>query len=258
MDLEIKNKLFIVAGATSGLGKGVAVNLLHEGAKIIAIARKQPGLEALAREFPGQVETVSGDITLSETIHSVIAKVGDRYLSGVLVNSGGPPAKSFLETTIDDWDDAYQKLLRWKVEFTHQLLTIFRKQRYGRILYIESAAVKQPVKNLVLSNSVRMAVVGFVKTLSQEISREGITLNVLAPGFHKTEAAERLFVKKSETEGISLEEARKSYESEISVGRMGDTNEFGMLGAWLLSSYSGYITGQTISVDGGNIKGMMG
>jgi len=100
--------------------------------------------------------------------------------------------------------------------------------------------------------------VGFVKTLSNEIANEGITLNIMAPGFHDTPAAQRLFVKRADVENITVEEAKKKYEKEIKVGRTGDTLDFGMLAAWILSPHSGYITGQTISVDGGVIKATMG
>ena len=258
MDLTLKDKLFVVTGATSGLGNGVAVNLLNEGASIIAVARNNDRLNAFMKKYSGQVEAIPGDITKPDTLKTVFEYVGDRYLSGLLVNSAGPPAKSFLETSLEDWDSAYETLLRWKIEITQQALNIFRRQQYGRVVYIESSAVKQPVRDLVLSNSIRMAVVGFVKTLSQEIAGEGITLNVLAPGFHETAAAERLFLKRSEKEGITIEQAKKQFESEISVGKMGDTKEFGMIAAWLLSPHSGYITGQTISVDGGMIKATMG
>lgn len=258
MDLNINNKLFIVCGASSGLGKGVATSLLAEQAKVIAIARDHVKLDKLAEEFPGLVEVVTGDITSRETMIAVMDKLGNRHLDGVCINAGGPPAKSFLETELEDWDQAYRIILKWKVEFTKLLLPLFRKQEYGRFLYIESESVKQPIENLVLSNSLRLSVIGFVKTLSQEIAHEGITLNVLAPGFHDTPAAQRLFVKRSEVENISLEQAREKYEKQIKVGRMGDTREFGMLAAWLLSPHSGYITGQTITVDGGAVKGTMG
>lgn len=258
MDLKIKDKLFVVCGATSGLGKGVALGLINDGANIIAVARDPKKLQQLSKDFPGQVESVSGDVTKESIQQKILDKINGRYLNGVLVNAGGPPAKSFLETEMEDWDNAYQTMLKWKVNFTKMLLPVFRAQRYGRFVYIESESVKQPIENLVLSTSLRLAVVGFVKTLSQEIASEGITLNILAPGFHDTPAAQRLFVKRSEVENISLEAAKAKYESQIKVGYMGDTKKFGMLAAWLLSEHSGYITGQTISVDGGAIKGIMG
>ena len=258
MELNIKNKLFIVTGATSGLGRGVATALLNEGAKIISVARTEEKLQLLNKEYPGQVEILSSDVTQKDTIGKIIDQINGRYLSGILMNAGGPPAKSFLETEMDDWDTAYANVMRWKVDLTKSLLPVFRSQKYGRFVYIESESVKQPIENLVLSNSFRLAVVGFVKTLSQEIASEGITLNILAPGFHDTPAAQRLFVKRSGLENISIQEAKNKYQSQIKVGRMGDTNEFGMLAAWLLSPHSGYITGQTISMDGGAIKGTMG
>jgi len=258
MDLGIKDKLYIVTGATSGLGNGCARALLNDGANIIAVARDSEKLDNFHKEYPNQITVLCGDISKSSIIQQLVNIVGDKYLDGILVNAGGPPAKSFLETDLSDWDTAYDTILRWKVEITKAFLPKFDAQQYGRFVYIESKSVKQPIENLVLSNSLRLAVVGFVKTLSQEIANKGITLNVMAPGFHDTAAAHRLYVKRSEVEGISIDEAKAKYESEIKVSRMGDVLEFGTLGAWLLSPLSGYITGQTISVDGGAVKGTMG
>jgi 3-oxoacyl-[acyl-carrier protein] reductase len=258
MDLNIKGRLFLVTGASSGLGKGVAMNLLKEEARIIAVGRNSEKLEVLSADFPGQVEIITGDIFNSETIHLISQTINGRNLSGMLVNAGGPPAGSFIETDLQEWDRAYLTVLRWKIEITKSLLPVFRDQKYGRVVFIESVSVKQPVANLVLSNSMRMAVVGFVKTLSQELAAEGITFNIAAPGFHETPAAERLFIKRGQVENITVAEAKKKYESEISVGRMGNTDEFGMLCTWLLSPHSGYITGQTISIDGGMVKGSLG
>ncbi|MEN0046147.1 MAG: SDR family oxidoreductase [Bacteroidota bacterium] len=215
-------------------------------------------MAALESEHSGQVEGIVGDITTSETITKIIAQVGDRQLSGALINAGGPPAKSFLETDLEDWDAAYRNVMRWKVELTKALLPKMIAQNYGRLLYIESVSVKQPIENLVLSNSFRLGVVGFVKTLSQEIASKGITLNILAPGYHDTPAMQRLFAKKSENEGISVEEAQRAFESLIAVKRMGNAEDFASLATWLLSPVSAYITGQTISVDGGAILGTMG
>ena len=128
----------------------------------------------------------------------------------------------------------------------------------GQRLFIESASVKQPMENLVLSTSMRLAVVGYIKTLSNEIARDGITMNVLAPGFHETAAMERLFKKKTEQSGITKDEAMQQYIKQTTVGLLGRPEDFASLAAWFLSPHSRYVTGQTVSVDGGMIKGLMG
>lgn len=258
MNLQLNNKLFVVCGATAGFGGAIASALLGEGAKVLAVARTAGKLQELHLRFPDQVETLQADITLPETSASVLKTIGKRQIDGLVVNAGGPPAKAFLETNIDDWDTGYKTLVRWKVDLIHTLLPNFRKQQYGRIIFVESVSVKQPVENLVLSNALRMAVVGFVKTLSQEIGKEGITLNVMAPGFHDTDAVKRVIKKKSEVSGIAYEEVQRRLEEKIPVGRMGRPDEFASLALWLLSPLSGYVTGQTISVDGGVMLGSFG
>ncbi|MEM7101726.1 MAG: SDR family oxidoreductase [Bacteroidota bacterium] len=258
MNLNIARKLFIVGGATSGFGLAVTKALIAEGAKVIAVARGEFRLKALVEEYPQQIEPFVGDLTELPIIHKLAEQVGSRPLDGMLVNAGGPPAMSFLETLLDDWDNAYEKVLRWKVQITKTFLPKFLDQEYGRILYIESVSVKQPIENLVLSNSLRLAVVGFVKTLSQEIADSGITLNILAPGYHATPAMDRLFAKKSASQGISEAEAKTEFENLIGVGFMGKPEDFASLAVWLLSPVSRYLTGQTISVDGGVVLGTMG
>lgn len=258
MNLELKNKLFVVTGATSGLGGQIAKMLMDEGAIVIANARGQDRLIELKNTYSDLVEILPGDITSDAVLSQIKRMIGHRYLSGILINSGGPPAMSFLTTELSHWDAAYESILRWKVKITKELLPIFMEQNYGRILYIESASVKQPIENLVLSNSLRLAVVGFVKTLSQEIARSGVTLNILAPGYHATPAMERLFTHRSMLLGITPEEAKSEFEKETQVGFLGRPQDFASLAVWLLSPLSGYVTGQTISVDGGLIKGTMG
>ena len=258
MDIDIREKLFIVGGATSGLGGAVSQALLAEGANIVAVARSRENLEELKRSAPRQVEILAGDLSDLKVVESVFAMVGSRQLHGMLVNAGGPPAKTFLETTLDDWDSAYKNLLRWKVAMTKSAVSKMSSLEYGRIVFIESSSVKQPLENLVLSNSLRLAVVGFVKTLSQEIARSGITLNVLAPGSHDTGAIERVYKKKAEQTGVSLEEARRQGLLQIPVGALGQAEDFAALATWLLSPASRYVTGQTISIDGGAVKGIFG
>ena len=257
MDLNLKGALFVVTGSTSGFGKAIAEQLINEGAHVIINARGEEKLEALHQKYPDKTTILAGDITTDAVISDLIRKVHGKKLHGIVINAGGPPAKSFINTEITDWDNAYEKLLRWKVKLTQELLEKFQEQEYGRILFIESAAVKQPIENLILSNSLRMAVVGFAKTLSQEVAHQGITCNILAPGYHATPAMERLFANKSLLLGISSEDAKKEFEKETKVGHLGDTEDFGSLAVWLLSPHSRFITGQTISIDGGLVRGSM-
>jgi 3-oxoacyl-[acyl-carrier protein] reductase len=258
MDLEIKDNLFCVTGATSGFGKAIAEQLIQEGANVIINARTRDRLDEMKSLYGNQIEILEGNITTDAVIANLFRIVGERKLAGLVVNAGGPPAMSFMETDLTDWDEAYRHILRWKVKIIQEGLDKMIPQHYGRIVFIESASVKQPIENLVLSNSFRLGVVGFVKTLSQEIADKGITLNVLAPGYHNTTAMERLFVKKSMLLGISSEEAKAIFENETKVGKLGDAKDLASLASWLLSPRSRYVTGQTISIDGGLIKGTMG
>ncbi|MBS3808287.1 MAG: SDR family oxidoreductase [Bacteroidales bacterium] len=251
-------KIFVVCGATSGFGRGVADNLLQSGNKILAVARDEQKLKALQQDYPGQVEYISGDLTNASVHQRILDHLEGRFFSGIFLNAGGPPAKSIEETEMGDWDQAYQSLLRWKVELTKRLIPIMIEQGYGRVLFLESSSVKQPIEHLVLSTSLRLAVVGYAKTLSEELAHHGITVNILAPGYHDTRALSRLYEKKSRDLNISMEEAKKSMENQTKVGFIGKPGHLGGLAAWLLSEEADYITGQTISVDGGVIKGVFG
>jgi 3-oxoacyl-[acyl-carrier protein] reductase len=254
MNLNIEGKLFVVCGASSGFGQAISKQLIEEGANLIAIARNEEKLKEFADVYGKQVEILVGDITQSKTISQLKKITESKNLSGILVNASGPPAKSFKETSLEDWDEAYRQLVRWKVEITQAYLPIFLKQAYGRFLYIESSAVKQPLENLVLSTSLRLSVIGFVKTLSQEIPDKGITFNAMAPGYHYTAAVERLINKKSEVEKITKKEARLLIEKSIPMKRTGDVDHFASLAVWLLSPLSDYVTGQIFTVDGGVVK----
>lgn len=258
MDLQLNNQLFIICGAGSGFGKAVAECLVDEGARILAIARTKEALLKLQAKNPDSIEILPGDLFNPDFPGQLMKILNGRIPHGVLVNAGGPPAKSFLETKIDDWDNAYRHLLRWKVDLVQKLLPGLMENNYGRIVMVESVSVKQPVENLVLSNALRMAVVGMAKTLANEVGHKGITVNIMAPGYHDTPAMNRLFAKKAEVSGVSVEEARRMFEKELMTGRMGDADDFAVLAAWLLSPLSRYITGQTFSVDGGRVQFVFG
>ena len=255
--MQLKNQLFIVCGGSSGFGKAIAEALLNEGARVIAVARGAEKLHALQQQFPS-LEILSADITDPSSIDQLKDKLAGRQLHGLLVNAGGPPAKQTLETTLEDWDNAYKNLLRWKVAITQAFVPLMMEKKYGRVLFIESSSVKQPLENLVLSNSLRVAVVNMVKTLSQEIAGSGVTLNIIAPGSHDTAAINRIYQKKSDQTGIPVEQVREAAIKAIPVGALGTAEDFASLATWLLSPHSRYITGQTFSVDGGMVKGIFG
>lgn len=258
MDLKLSNQRFLICGASSGFGRAVAERLLTEGANVFVVARRKEKLDELKSAYPEQVTTIIGDLTNNSVLDKIESIIKDNQLHGVLINAGGPPALSAMETSLEQWDEAYQSVLRWKVALTKRLVPYFSTHSYGRILFVESHSIKQPIPSLVLSNALRAAVVGFAKTLSHEVAKKGITVNILAPGSHQTPAIDRVIKKRAENSGQSFQEVKAAMEKSIPVGRMGTGEEFASLAAWLFSPHSGYVTGQTISHDGGNIKGLFG
>lgn len=258
MDLEISNQRFVVCGASSGFGQSIAEQLLQEGAEVIAVARRQEKLNELTEQYPDVCTAVVGDLTDDDTHNNIETAIGNDQLHGVVINAGGPPALTPLETAVPDWDEAYQNVMRWKIELVLRLVSYFTAKNYGRILFIESQSVKQPIPSLVLSSSFRAGVVGFAKSLSQEIADKGVTVNVLAPGSHDTPAIKRVIQKKVDNSDKSFEEVKEEMEAGIPVGRFGKGKEIASLAAWVLSPHAGYVTGQTISHDGGSIQGIFG
>lgn len=258
MDLNIRNKFFIVGGTGSGFGRAVSKALASEGAKVLAISRTERKLTELKSLFPENIEILAGDLSGSDVLEEVAYLASKQELTGVFFNAGGPPAGTFDEISMKQWDDAYQSVVRWKIELTKLLLPQLKQQQYGRLLFLESVSVKQPVENLVLSNSFRSAMAGFVKTLSQEIAQFNITANILAPGFHDTAAIQRLVTKKSEQTGLNESEIRNQFTKDVPVGAMGNPDDLASLAVWLLSPHSRYITGQTITHDGGLTRGLFG
>ncbi len=173
MNLEIKDKNFIVTGATSGIGREIASCLLQEGAKLIINARNAEKLKGFKAEYPDQIETLVGDIMTDVTLSNLMRLISGKVIDGIVINASGPPPKSFNATIIDDWDDAYEGLLRWKIKLTRAILPYFEKQAYGRFVFIESASVKQPIDNLILSNSLRLAVLVLLKAFQERSPIKG-------------------------------------------------------------------------------------
>ncbi len=258
MDLKITGKWFFVGGAGSGFGKAVAIQLAREGARILAVSRTEQKLQLLQSSFPEQIEILCGNLFDINLHPEIIKRLKNFELSGAFINAGGPPAGGFYEINQSQWEEAWKTVVSWKIALTKSLVPLMRRHNYGRLLFLESVSVKQAVPNLILSNALRPAVVGFAKTIANEVAADGITVNVLAPGYHTTTAMERLFAKKACRENISNEEAKQSFENEIPVGKIGKPEELASLAMWLLSPLSRYVTGQVIGHDGGMVKGFFG
>lgn len=258
MDLKLTDQRFVVCGASSGFGEAIARQLLIEGANVVLIARRGDLLRDKFDHFKDQTEIIEGSLIYSETLDKIEKSVKANETHGIVFNAGGPPTGTPLETNMDDWDSAWQLVMRWKIDLALRLAFYFKEKEYGRMVFVESQSVKQPLPSLVLSNSFRAGVVGFAKSLALEIAKSGVTVNVLAPGSHETPAIERVIEKNKASLNITFDEAKKKMEENIPVGRMGKAEEFASLATWLLSPHAGYVTGQTISHDGGIIKGIFG
>ncbi|GAB4280202.1 MAG: SDR family oxidoreductase [Marinilabiliales bacterium] len=258
MNINITDRTYLVCGATSGFGKAITMQLINENANVIAVARNKDKLKSLKKDNNKIIDIIDLDLTDSNSVSILLSKIENKKIDGAVINAGGPPAKPFKETTLDDWDKAYYQILRWKVDLSVKLAERMLVNKFGRLLFIESISVKFPIENLMLSTSLRMAVVGFVKFLSNEYSKYNITANVLAPGFHLTQAIERVIQSKADKENINYDEALKSFITDIPTGKIGKPENFASLATWLLSPLSDYITGQTISIDGGYNKYIFG
>ncbi len=258
MDLQLNKQTFCVGGATSGLGRAVAIRLLAEGAKVIGVARGQQKLEAMAEEMGEHFAPYAADLTDGTAVKMLGEHLAKEEITGCVFNAGGPPTGRITELEMKDWDQAYASTLRWKVQLTEAILPILRKAKYGRLLFIESVSIKQPIDNLVLSNAMRAAVAGFVKTLSREIGENGITANIIAPGYHATPRITTVLEKAAKMQGLSFEETAAGFTAETATRKLGDPADFADMAVFLLSPQARYITGQTITVDGGLVRHVTG
>ena len=260
MDLGLHDKVALVAASSQGLGLAVARELAAEGANLIMCARNDVALKqaasSLARSVGVEVLTVIGDLTVAADVHRIVASGLEKFgrIDILVTNSGGPPSGGFDTLTNDDWGDAVRGLLMSVTEMTRLVLPGMKERRWGRVLCITSIAAKQPVEGLMLSNSIRTAVTGFCKTLSNEVAADGITVNTILPGYTATERVQDLANAIAEREAVDPARIRARWESEIPMRRLGRPEEFAALAAFLVSERASYITGSSIAVDGGWIR----
>ena len=263
MDLEIKGKIAVVTAASKGLGKEVAISLAREGANLVICARGEEELEKTRREiedrFKVKIFSFTCDVTKREDVEKFRDFVIDEFktVHMLFTNAGGPPPGGFFDFKPEDYLKAINLNLMSAIYLVYSFIPYMKEQRYGRIVASTSITVKQPLKNLILSNVSRTGVVSFIKSLSNEVAPYNITANCVAPGYTMTDRVRKLMEDKAKRENISVDEALKTITKDIPMGRIGDPSEFADVVTFLLSERASYITGATIQIDGGYYRGLM-
>ncbi len=261
MELGLKNKKAIVLAASKGLGRAAAESLAAEGCALAICARNAEQLEQTAAELKqtgASVFAQPADVANVEQLQDFLQN-SVKALGGVdilVTNAGGPPVKSFDETTEDEWHYWYDVTFMTVVRAVRAVLPVMKEQKWGRIINITSISVKAPVERLIYSNALRLAVVGLAKTLSIELGPFNITVNNVAPGYHLTDGLERI-VKKRQEGGEAREDIFASWTQKIPLKRIGQASDLANLITFLASEAASYITGATIQVDGGLYPGTM-
>ncbi len=258
MDLGLQDKVAVVTAASRGLGRAVATELAREGARVVICARQEGPLEAAAQATGADVVAVPADVADPQGVERIVEAARARFggIDILVTNAGGPPPGRFLELTPADWEAAVQLTLMSVVRLCYAVVPIMRAQKRGAIIAMTSVSVKQPLPNLILSNSLRMAVVGLVKTLSDELAPDGIRVNGVCPGWTRTERVVQLLEDRAARNGTTVETEEAKITAAIPLGRMAAPEEIARAVAFLASPAASYITGISLLVDGGLYRGV--
>jgi 3-oxoacyl-[acyl-carrier protein] reductase len=262
MNLGLQDRVALVAASSQGIGRAAADAFAAEGCRVAMCARNQRTLDAAADEIRtrsgAQVLARAFDVTDVAAVDRFVAEVAEQFGSVdiCVTNAGGPPAKGFLSATDDDWQRALDLNLLSTVSFARAVIPHMQRKRWGRIVTITSITTKQPVADLVLSNAVRTAVVGLVKSLANEFGPDGILVNNVAPGFTATDRLKDLAKSRAATSGQSEQAIFDGWAADAALRRLGGPDEVADAIVWLASERASYITGQTLLVDGGMYKGL--
>ncbi len=256
MDLGLKGKKALVTGASAGLGFAAAKALAGEGAVVIINSRSEERLNKAAGEIEqatgNRPDTLVGDLSTDDGLQKVARKVKAlEHLDILVSNTGGPPPGKFLDLDARAWHDAGRLLLESAVRLTNLVLPGMIERKWGRLIYITSIAVLQPIDDLILSNTYRAGVTAFCKTVSNNYASEGITANCVCPGYTGTERLRDLAAKRAETSGKTADQVMADFGATVPAGRVGRPEELAALITFLAGERAGYITGSSIAVDGG-------
>ena len=262
MNLGLRDRVALVAASSQGIGRATAEAFAAEGCRVAMCARNQQTLQDAAEKIRQQhkveVLTEAFDVTDAAAVSRFVAAVADKFGSVdiCVTNAGGPPAKGFLAATLEEWQRALNANFLSTVYFARAVIPHMQKKRWGRIITLTSITTKQPVADLVLSNAVRAAVVGLVKSLANEFGKDGILVNNVAPGFTATDRLKELAATRAAGSGKSEQEIFNGWAGDAPLKRLGEPREVAETIVWLASERASYITGQTVLVDGGVYKGL--
>lgn len=262
MDFGIKDKVVFVAAASRGLGKAAALELSKEGAIVNICARSQDQLFKTRDELQAQtgqeVRVWVNDVTKKDRVHGMIQEIITEFgrIDILVSNAGGPPAGQIDDFSPDDYLKAIELNLMTTIHLNYSVIPSMKANHWGRIINIASISAKQPIDTLVLSNTARAGVLGFSKSLSNQMAPFGVTVNCVCPGYTKTERIEELALAFEETQKGTAEDFYKKIEQQIPAGRFAAPEEFGATVAFLASRQAGYITGTALQIDGGLIKSL--
>jgi 3-oxoacyl-[acyl-carrier protein] reductase len=262
VDLGLKNRVAIVAASSQGIGRATAEAFAAEGCNVAMCARNQAVLEqaaqAIRKTHGVDVFTAAFDVTNSQAVEEFVGNVAARFgrVDICVTNAGGPPAKGFLAASNEEWQKAIELNFLSTVYFAKAVIPHMQTKKWGRIVTITSITTRQPVADLVLSNAVRAAVVGLVKSLANEFGKDGILVNNVAPGYTATERLKDLAESRSKTSGKTQQEVFEGWAADAPLKRLGEPREVADTIVWLASERASYTTGQTVLVDGGIYKGL--
>ena len=263
MDLGLTGRVAVVGGGSKGLGRACADSLAQEGAKLAICSRNAQELEQAAAEIRAatgaEVLAVPGDLSRLDDIQRLIQSAVDHYgrLDIVVANSGGPPSGRAADTDEETWSRSIDMALSFFIRMGREATPHMKHQKWGRVVNILASTVYQPIDNLATSGVTRMGAVAYAKSLADEVGRDNILVNNVAPGFLMTERMRHIFETRSEETGQDIESVLEAGASRIPVGRFGRPEELGDFVAFLCSDKNTYVTGTTILVDGGVVRSVM-
>jgi 3-oxoacyl-[acyl-carrier protein] reductase len=262
MDLGLRSKAAIVAASSRGLGKAVATALAAEGASVLVFSRSANAMAAAQeiRRLTGAAAVgVQADVTRPSDLEHVVSEALSHFgrLDILVNNAGGPPPGTFEQLSDERWQEAVELTLMSAIRLTRLCIPHLRASGRGRIINLTSVATREPIPNLILSNAIRAAVVGWSETLASELAKDAILVNCVAPGRIDTERVRELDEANAMRQGVTYQQARAQQESAIPLGRYGSPDEFGAVVAFLASERASYVTGTTVYVDGGRLASVV-